>query len=54
MIFFLAYLYQFSFAITSFDNVIADVEEQSGLKFVPQKAMMDILIVDHIEKPSGN
>ena len=35
-------------------SVFTAVQEQLGLKLEPQKAMMEILVVDHIEKPSGN
>jgi uncharacterized protein (TIGR03435 family) len=47
-------VYQFSIGITSWENGMADVEEQSGLKFEPRKATMDTLVIDHIEKPSAN
>lgn len=35
-------------------SVFDAVQEQLGLKLEPQKAMVEILVVDHIEKPSGN
>ena len=30
------------------------VQEQLGLKFVPTKAPLDVLVIDHIERPSAN
>ena len=36
--------------VTVFDAV----QSQLGLKLEPQKAMIDILVVDHVEKPTGN
>jgi uncharacterized protein (TIGR03435 family) len=36
------------------DNFMAAVEEQFGLKFEPQKAQVDTLVIDHIEKPDPN
>jgi len=30
------------------------VENQLGLKFVPQKATVDTLVIDHVEKPEAN
>ncbi len=35
-------------------SIYAAVEEQLGLKLQPQKAAVEILIVDRVEKPSGN
>jgi uncharacterized protein (TIGR03435 family) len=35
-------------------SIFSAVEEQLGLKLAPQKAMIDMLIVDHVEKPSEN
>jgi len=35
-------------------SVFTAVQEQLGLKLEPQKAMVEVLIVDHVEKPSGN
>jgi uncharacterized protein (TIGR03435 family) len=35
-------------------SVFAAVQEQLGLKLEPQKALIEILVVDHIEKPSAN
>jgi uncharacterized protein (TIGR03435 family) len=33
---------------------MAEVQEQSGLKFVSQKLPVDVIIVDHVEKPDAN
>jgi len=30
------------------------IQEQLGLKLVPSKGPMDVLVIDHIERPSGN
>ena len=46
--------YQFSIGVTSWENVIGDVEEQCGLKFESRRATVDTLVIDHIEKPSAN
>jgi uncharacterized protein (TIGR03435 family) len=35
-------------------SIFDAVQQQLGLKLVSQKAMTDVLIVDHVEKPSGN
>jgi uncharacterized protein (TIGR03435 family) len=35
-------------------SVFAAVQQQLGLKLDAQKAMIDVLVVDHVEKPSGN
>ena len=35
-------------------SVFTAVQEQLGLKLEAQKAPVEILVVDHIEKPSGN
>jgi len=35
-------------------SIFTAVEEQLGLKLEPQKANVEILVVDHIEKPPGN
>jgi uncharacterized protein (TIGR03435 family) len=47
-------VYQFTIGVTSWDNVMADVEEQTGLKCESRKAVMETLVIDHIEKPSPN
>jgi uncharacterized protein (TIGR03435 family) len=35
-------------------SLFTAVQEQVGLKIEPTKAMVDVLIVDHVEKPSAN
>jgi bla regulator protein blaR1 len=35
-------------------NLFTAVQEQLGLKLEPQKAAIEILVIDHVEKPSGN
>ena len=35
-------------------SVFTAVQEQLGLKLEPQKAMVDIIVIDHLEKPSEN
>ena len=35
-------------------SVVDAVQTQLGLKLEPQKAMIEILVVDHVEKPTGN
>ena len=35
-------------------SVFTAVQSQLGLKLEAQKAMVEILVVDHVEKPSGN
>jgi uncharacterized protein (TIGR03435 family) len=47
-------VYQFTIGVTSWENVMADVAEQTGLKCESRKAVMDTLVIDHIEKPSAN
>jgi uncharacterized protein (TIGR03435 family) len=31
-----------------------EVGQQLGLKFVAEKAQVDVLVIDHIEKPDAN
>jgi uncharacterized protein (TIGR03435 family) len=35
-------------------SVFTAVQEQLGLKLESRKAMIEFLVVDHVEKPSGN
>ena len=35
-------------------DLFTAIEEQMGLKLVATKAMVDILVIDHVEKPSAN
>jgi uncharacterized protein (TIGR03435 family) len=35
-------------------SVFDAVQQQLGLKLEAQKAMVDVLVIDHLEKPSGN
>lgn len=35
-------------------GIFTAVQDQLGLKLEPQKAMVEILVVDHVEKPSEN
>jgi uncharacterized protein (TIGR03435 family) len=35
-------------------NILDAVQDQLGLKLEPQKAMVEMLVVDHVEKPTGN
>ena len=35
-------------------TIFAALEDQLGLKLVPAKAPVDVLVVDHIERPSEN
>jgi uncharacterized protein (TIGR03435 family) len=35
-------------------SVFEAIQQQLGLRLEPEKAMMDVLVVDHVEKPTGN
>jgi uncharacterized protein (TIGR03435 family) len=36
------------------ENIMTALKERYGLEFRPQKALVDTLVIDHIEKPSEN
>jgi uncharacterized protein (TIGR03435 family) len=46
--------YLFTFSWDPKEDYMGAVEEQIGLRFVPQKAPLDFLVIDHIEKPDPN
>jgi uncharacterized protein (TIGR03435 family) len=46
--------YFFSFSWDRNEDFMGAVEEQLGLRFVPEKALLDFLVVDHVEKPDPN
>jgi uncharacterized protein (TIGR03435 family) len=50
----LAGLYFFTFSWEPGEDYMAAVEEQLGLKFVAQKAPLEFLVIDHIERPDPN
>ena len=35
-------------------DLFTALQEQLGLKFKPTKAPVDVLVIDHVEKPSAN
>jgi uncharacterized protein (TIGR03435 family) len=47
-------VYLFSISIDPDDDLKAQIEAEFGLKFESQKAPMDTLVIDHIEKPDPN
>jgi uncharacterized protein (TIGR03435 family) len=36
------------------NSIFAAIEEKWGLKLEPQKSPVDMLVIDHVERPSGN
>jgi uncharacterized protein (TIGR03435 family) len=46
--------YLFAFQWDADEDFKSVVEQSSGLKLEPQKAQVDILMIDHIEKPDAN
>ena len=39
---------------SSAPSLYTALQEQLGLKLVPTKAPVDVLIIDHVERPSAN
>jgi bla regulator protein blaR1 len=37
----------------SHESFVTAIQQQLGLKLEPRKALMEILVIDHVEKPSG-
>jgi len=40
--------------MTTVPVIFAAIEQQLGLKLVAQKGPVEFLVVDHVEKPTGN
>ena len=38
----------------SVTSIFTALEEQAGLKLVPKKAPVEVLTIEHVEKPSAN
>ena len=47
-------LYLISFTWDEDENFVSAAEEATGLKFEPQKAPMEFLTIDRVDKPSAN
>jgi uncharacterized protein (TIGR03435 family) len=41
-------------AVVEFELEFTVVQEQLGLKLEPAKAPLDVIVIDHIERPSEN
>jgi uncharacterized protein (TIGR03435 family) len=50
----LAGVYLFAFQWRADEDVKSAVEDQLGLKFVPENGPMEILVIDQIERPDAN
>jgi uncharacterized protein (TIGR03435 family) len=35
-------------------DIFTAIQQQLGLKLVPTKAQVDVIVIDHVERPSGN
>jgi uncharacterized protein (TIGR03435 family) len=46
--------YLFLFRWDAEENFMTELQEQSGLKFVPEREPVEVMIVDHIERPDAN
>ena len=45
---------QWSFNLSSGPSLSTALEEQLGLKLVPSKGLVDVLVIDQMERPSPN
>ena len=39
-------------AILSWDTIFSDIQEQLGLRLEPSKGSIDVLVIDHVERPT--
>jgi uncharacterized protein (TIGR03435 family) len=39
---------------SNFPNLFTAVQEQLGLKLEPQTALADVIVIEHVERPSEN
>jgi uncharacterized protein (TIGR03435 family) len=46
--------YFFAFQWDAEENFMAELQEQSGLRFVSEKLPVDVMIIDHVERPDAN